>query len=233
MIYPQLSSAENPSNKNRSQISLHKLRINEQAIMAILGAVVGLGGGFGAIAFRHLIELFQFLVYGSQGNLLEIAQQTPWYLKLWVPALGGLVVGPLVYFLAKEAKGHGVPEVMEAVALRKGVIRKRVAFVKILASAICIGTGGSVGREGPIVQIGSAIGSAIGQIVRVSAERIRTLVGCGAAAAPSGKFPCHHRPSISTRQCMGASSLRYSRPLLCCSRGYLHTYALQGRRSFQ
>jgi CIC family chloride channel protein len=188
MIYPQLSSAENPSNKNRSQISLHKLRINEQAIMAILGAVVGLGGGFGAIAFRHLIELFQFLVYGSQGNLLEIAQQTPWYLKLWVPALGGLVVGPLVYFLAKEAKGHGVPEVMEAVALRKGVIRKRVAFVKILASAICIGTGGSVGREGPIVQIGSAIGSAIGQIVRVSAERIRTLVGCGAAAGIAATF---------------------------------------------
>jgi CIC family chloride channel protein len=156
--------------------------------MAILGAVVGLGGGFGTIAFRYLIELFQSLVYGSQGNLLEIAQQTPWYLKFWVPALGGLVVGPLVYFLAREAKGHGVPEVMEAVALRKGVIRKRVSFVTILASAICIGTGGSAGREGPIVQIGSSIGSAVGQIIRVSGERIRTLVGCGAAAGIASTF---------------------------------------------
>jgi CIC family chloride channel protein len=188
MMYPELSSAENPSTKNPLRIPLARLRINEHAIMAILGAVVGLGGGFGAIAFRYLIGLFQSLAYGSQGNLLEIAQQTPWYLKFWVPALGGLVVGPLVYFFAKEAKGHGVPEVMEAVALRKGVIRKRVAFVKILASAICIGTGGSVGREGPIVQIGSAIGSAIGQVISVSAERIRTLVGCGAAAGIAATF---------------------------------------------
>jgi CIC family chloride channel protein len=68
------------------------------------------------------------------------------------------------------------------------VIRKRVAFVKILASAVCIGTGGSVGREGPIVQIGSAIGSAVGQIIRVSGERIRTLVGCGAAAGIAATF---------------------------------------------
>ena len=97
-------------------------------------------------------------------------------------------MGPLVYFLAREAKGHGVPEVMEAVALRSGIIRKRVVFVKSLASAICIGTGGSVGREGPIVQIGSAIGSTIGQVFKVSADRIRTLVGCGAAAGIAATF---------------------------------------------
>jgi CIC family chloride channel protein len=185
---PELSSVDTRSTKNPLGIFLHRLWINEHAIMAILGATVGLGGGFGAIAFRYLIGLFQSLLYGSSGNLLEIVQQTPWYLKFWVPALGGLVVGPMVYFFAKEAKGHGVPEVMEAVALRKGVIRKRVAFVKILASAVCIGTGGSVGREGPIVQIGSAIGSAIGQIIRVSGERIRTLVGCGAAAGIAATF---------------------------------------------
>jgi len=67
------------------------------------------------------------------------------------------VVGPVVYFLAREAKGHGVPEVMEAVAIKYGIIRKRIVFIKALVSAICIGTGGSVGREGPIVQIGSAV----------------------------------------------------------------------------
>ena len=156
--------------------------------MAALAAIVGIAGGFGAIGFRYLIEFFQAVSYGSEGNLLELARATPWYFRMWIPALGGLVVGCLVYFLAREAKGHGVPEVMEAVTLRSGMIRKRVVFVKSLASAICIGTGGSAGREGPIVQIGSAIGSSIGQVLRVSAERVRTLVGCGAAAGIAATF---------------------------------------------
>jgi CIC family chloride channel protein len=156
--------------------------------MAVLAAIVGLAGGVGAIGFRYLIDLFQAVTYGGKGNLLEVATAAPWYGKVWIPALGGMVVGPLVYFFAREAKGHGVPEVMEAVALRKGVIRKRVVFIKSLASAVSIGTGGSVGREGPIVQIGSAIGSTIGQVLNVSAERIRTLVGCGAAAGIAATF---------------------------------------------
>jgi CIC family chloride channel protein len=161
---------------------------NEQGVMVLLATLVGLAGGFGAIAFRALIDLIQALAYGAKGNLLEIALSTPWYMKVWIPAAGGLVVGPLVYFFAREAKGHGVPEVMEAVALRKGVIRKRVVFVKTLASAVSIGVGGSVGREGPIVQIGSAIGSSIGQVLKISAERIRVLVGCGAAAGIAATF---------------------------------------------
>ena len=161
---------------------------NEQAVMAVLATLVGLAGGFGAIGFRALIDLIQTLAYGGKGDLLELALATPWYLKVWVPAAGGLVVGPLVYFFAREAKGHGVPEVMEAVALRKGVIRKRIVFVKTLASAVSIGVGGSVGREGPIVQIGSAIGSSIGQFLKISADRIRILVGCGAAAGIAATF---------------------------------------------
>lgn len=156
--------------------------------MAILATLVGLAGGFGAIGFRYLIGFIQEVAYGSGENLIELAPLTPWYLRIWIPALGGLVVGPLVYFLAREAKGHGVPEVMEAVALRSGIIRKRIVVVKSLASAISIGTGGSVGREGPIVQIGSAIGSSMGQVLRVSEDRIRTLVGCGAAAGIAATF---------------------------------------------
>lgn len=156
--------------------------------MVGLAAIVGLAGGFGAIGFRYLIRVFQTVSYGSDGNLLELAWSTPWYFRILIPALGGLVVGPVVYFLAREAKGHGVPEVMEAVTLRSGMIRKRVVLVKSLVSAICIGTGGSVGREGPIVQIGSAIGSGIGQVLRISADRIRILVGCGAAAGIAATF---------------------------------------------
>ena len=167
---------------------LKLLRTSEHTTMTVLAVIVGLADGLGAVGFRHLIDFFQSICYGAGGNLLGLAQVIPWYLKVWVPAAGGLVVGPLVYFLAREAKGHGVPEVMEAVALRSGIIRKRIVLIKSLASAICIGTGGSVGREGPIVQIGSAIGSTIGQVLRISGDRIRTLVGCGAAAGIAATF---------------------------------------------
>ena len=107
---------------------------------------------------------------------------------LLLPALGGLVVGPLIWFLAREARGHGIPEVMEAVALRGGVMRRRAAAVKITASAVTLGSGGSAGHEGPIVQIGAALGSAIGQALRVPGRQLRTLVGCGAAAGLSATF---------------------------------------------
>lgn len=156
--------------------------------MSILAIIVGLASGFGAIGFRYLIDFVQTIGYGSSNNLLELVQSLAWQRKIWVPAAGGLLVGPLVYFLAREAKGHGVPEVMEAVALRNGIIRKRIVLIKSLASALCIGTGGSVGREGPIVQIGSAIGSATGQVLKVSVDRMKTLVGCGAAAGIAATF---------------------------------------------
>ncbi|MEE8540449.1 MAG: chloride channel protein, partial [Desulfobacterales bacterium] len=171
-----------------SKASFRNIGKNEHTIMTALAVAVGLAGGFGAVGFRYLIDFFQSIAYGSHEELLAVIEFTPWYLRLLVPAGGGLIVGLLVYRFAREAKGHGVPEVMEAVALKSGVIRKRIVFVKALASAVCIGTGGSVGREGPIVQIGSAIGSSIGQLTKVSADRMKTLVGCGAAAGIAATF---------------------------------------------
>ncbi|WP_449224296.1 chloride channel protein [Amycolatopsis pigmentata] len=94
--------------------------------------------------------------------------------SLRVPA--GLVYGPLVHRFAPEASGHGVPEVMYAVAERGGRIPAQVTVVKALASALCVGSGGSVGREGPIVQIGSALGSTLGRLARMPENRLRTLV---------------------------------------------------------
>ncbi|MGE0681631.1 MAG: chloride channel protein [Candidatus Binatia bacterium] len=156
--------------------------------MVAIAIVCGLGGGFGAVALRALIEFVQSGFFGRGEDVLRLIEQTPWTCRVLAPALGGLVVGPLVYFFAKEAKGHGVPEVMESIVVRGGVIRPRVVVVKALASAITIGSGGSVGREGPIVQIGSALGSTIGQLLGVSTRQIRTLVGCGAAAGIAAAF---------------------------------------------
>jgi len=157
--------------------------------MIVMATIVGILGGYGAILFRWLIRFFQKASFGTiEGDFLSTLMNLPWHVRLIPPVIGGLLVGIIVYFFAREAKGHGVPEVMEAVALKGGIIRKRVVLVKSLASAICIGTGGSAGREGPIVQIGSAIGSTFGQLLKVSADRMRTLVGCGAAAGIAATF---------------------------------------------
>lgn len=156
--------------------------------MVGVAVVIGGLGGLGAVGFRGLIQVVQRVAWTTWSYGLEAVEALPWWWIVLVPAAGGLVVGPLVHFFAREAKGHGVPEVMEAVALRSGFIRPRLVVVKSLASAVTIGTGGSVGREGPIVQIGSALGSTIGQWLSISGRRLRTLVGCGAAAGIAATF---------------------------------------------
>ena len=162
--------------------------LNEHVVTSLIAIIIGILGGYGAVLFRYLIRGVQFLFYQNSADFLEFAADVPYYLKIATPALAGAIVGPLIYFWAREAKGHGVPEVMEAVALKGGVIRARVAFAEILASAISIGGGGSVGREGPIAMIGSSVGSTVGQILRVSQDRQRTFVGCGAAAGIAATF---------------------------------------------
>lgn len=167
---------------------LLRIKLADYAFLVALAVLIGCLGGVGAVLFRTLIGAVQKLAWGDWTMTLDLVRSHPWWWIVLAPAAGGLVVGPLVHFLAREAKGHGVPEVMEAVALRAGVIRPRLVVIKSLASAICIGTGGSVGREGPIVQIGSALGSTLGQLLRVSGRRLRTLVGCGAAAGIAATF---------------------------------------------
>ena len=105
-----------------------------------------------------------------------------------LPALGGLIVGPIIMRFAPETKGHGVPEVMEAVALKGGRIRQRVAFLKVIVSSVTIGSGGSAGREGPIAQIGSTIGSFLGQVFKLDDQDRKLLVTAGLAAGIAGTF---------------------------------------------
>ena len=147
--------------------------------------LVGASAGFGAVAFRWLIEAVDILAYNRLAGLL--ANITPYHLFI-IPAIGGVIFGPIIYWFAHETKGPGIAEVMQAMVIRGGRIRPRVAVVKALVSSICIGTGGSVGREGPIAQIGSSIGSAVGQVLNLSDERIRSLVACGAAGGVAATF---------------------------------------------
>jgi CIC family chloride channel protein len=159
-----------------------------------LALVVGAGAGAGAVVFRYLILAFTYAFtghrdYSAAGHAsYGYFHGLGFWFVVFTPIVGGLIYGPLIYFFAREARGHGVPEVMLAVAERGGRIRPPVAVVKSLASALCIGSGGSVGREGPIVQIGSALGSTLGQLTRVPESRLRVLVACGAAGGISATF---------------------------------------------
>ena len=162
--------------------------------MLALSLLVGAGAGLGAVAFRYMILGFTYAFTGHRDYSAAGHASNPllpglgiWFVVL-VPVIGGLIYGPLVSRFAPEARGHGVPEVMLAVNRLGGRMRPQVPIVKSLASALCIGSGGSVGREGPIVQIGSALGSVLGQLVRVTESQLRLLVACGAAAGISATF---------------------------------------------
>jgi CIC family chloride channel protein len=164
------------------------------AALIALAIVTGVGAGLGAIAFRYLIRAFTYLFtghddYGAAGHVANpnVPGLGIWFVVL-APVIGGLIYGPLVSRFAPEARGHGVPEVMLAVRRMGGRMRPQVPIVKSLASALCIGSGGSVGREGPIVQIGSALGSVLGQWVGAPETQLRLLVACGAAGGISATF---------------------------------------------
>ena len=156
-----------------------------QNYLIILAVVVGILTGYGSVGFVKFLHMMADFARGQVASALAIFG--PAQLVL-LPAIGGLMVGPLINRFAKEAKGHGVPEVMTALATRGGRIRKRVVMVKVVASSLTIGFGGTAGREGPMVQIGSAIGSAIGQWAGLTTRNVRTLVACGAAGGIAATF---------------------------------------------
>jgi CIC family chloride channel protein len=162
-------------------------------ILCGLALVVGVMTGFGAVALRLLIGLFHNLLYNGTFSVWYDANISdgPSRFGNWIflsPVLGGLVVVFLVEHFAPEAKGHGVPEVMDSVFYKRGNIRWQVAVIKSLASALSIGSGAAVGREGPIIQIGAALGSAFSQAIRLSTWQKITLLSAGAGAGIAATF---------------------------------------------
>ncbi len=170
---------------NRLLDRIHKLGatlgFTREWYLLVLASFVGVVTALGAIGFKSLLDFFEHQSFAQM-------RRWPLWLLPVLPMLGALVTGVLVYCFAREAKGHGVPEVMDAIYRRKGVIRPRVAVVKSIASAATIGSGGSAGAEGPIVQIGSAIGSGVAQLLKINRDHATTLLGCGAAAGISSVF---------------------------------------------
>ena len=155
------------------------------ALDIVLGIAVGAVCGLAVYGFLCLLDFLNGLFFGGGKQVLGFMKQ---YYVLVLPAVGGLLVWPLVYYGAKEARGHGVPEVMADQILKGGYVPTRVVLVKTLAAAVCMGSGGSAGRVGPIIHICSGIGSAVGQVFKLPPHVMRALVACGTAAGVSANF---------------------------------------------
>jgi CIC family chloride channel protein len=156
--------------------------------LLVIAILIGLITGTLSVGFRYLILVTTGLFWQDPLALLEVSQRFPWYLIILIPVIGGLIVGPIVTFLAPETRGAGVPEVIEAVATREGEIRHRTTFYKLISSALSIGCGASVGREGPVVHIGSSVGSSLAQLIGLPSEWRRVFLACGAAAGIAATF---------------------------------------------
>jgi len=179
-----------PASAEPAEATARRIRLLPLSLLAM---IVGIVTGFGAVGFRDLIGLVHNAAFlGQYAWAYDSSLFTPFnpwgpYVIL-VPVIGGIVVTWLVSTFAPEAKGHGVPEVMDAIYYKQGIIRPVVAVVKSLASAVAIGTGAAVGREGPIIQIGSALGSTLGQLIRMQPGQRITLVAAGAGAGIAATF---------------------------------------------
>ncbi len=161
--------------------------------MCMLAFAIGIIAGVGAWSFRMLIGLFHNVLFLGKFQFYYDANVHtagnpwgPWIIL--VPVIGALMVAWLVKTFAPEAKGHGVPEVMDAIYYNDSKIRPVVGLVKAVASAICIGSGGSVGREGPIIQIGASFGSTLGQVLGMPPRQTVTLIAAGAAGGIAATF---------------------------------------------
>jgi len=175
------------SNTRRTKLQqlIRFIRRSDTAFLLIFAVITGVGAGYGAVLFRWLIHFITHAFFDGGKTVFSFLGR---YYVLMIPAIGGLLVGLITHYLAPETKGHGVPEVMLAIDKQGGKIRFRVALIKAIVSSISIGSGGSVGREGPIVQIGSSLGSSMGQLFHLSKEKIRILVACGAGGGIAATF---------------------------------------------
>jgi CIC family chloride channel protein len=177
--------------------SFHPRRIKRIGRGTLIGILIGIVSGLGAIIFNFLLRTgTRFFMHDLTGLVLPASMIVRPFLglplsrwmMLWIPALGGLISGLIVFNFAPEAEGHGTDAMIDSFHRKKGIIRRRVPVVKTIASAITIGSGGSAGREGPIAQIGAGFGSFLASLLRVSDKERRIMLLAGAAGGIGAIF---------------------------------------------
>lgn len=165
-----------------------KHSFNHMLLPLLIAVTIGALAGFAAVAFRWLIGWEQGLLWPAGGDFLHQYTSAPWWLRVGIPAGAGLFLGPLLMYVAPEARGTGVPEVMVAINQHDGIIRHRITVLKSLVTSAFIAAGNSIGREGPTVQIGASIGSSITQLFGMGPEQRKLALACGAAAGIASIF---------------------------------------------
>lgn len=163
-------------------------RLSDAHTMLIWSVIVGIGGAFATIAFREGIELMQRAISGHSGSFVEMAKRLPWYVRFWMPAAGGLLAGCVLLLANRGEANTRKTDYMEAVALGNGVVPVRQSLWRSVSSLLTIGTGGSIGREGPMVQLAALAASLVGRFAHFDPPRLRLLVACGAAAGITSAY---------------------------------------------
>jgi CIC family chloride channel protein len=165
-----------------------KQSVAETLYPLLIAVAIGVLAGLGAVAFRMLISLEIDLLWPDGDTFVERYTKAHWAWRLTAPMLAGLIISPLIFRTAPEVRGPGVAEVIKALSLKDGIIRRRVTALKSLATATFIAAGCSVGREGPIVHIGASIGSSVTQVLGLGPDKRKLAIACGAAAGIAATF---------------------------------------------
>jgi CIC family chloride channel protein len=176
--------------RNRSAAVFSRLGVTENTFMAMLAVAIGIAAGLGNYAFRKAIEVIHWLVIEQGADFFSISFDHWSTSRIWsvlFPLAGGILLIPFGIFFAKDLK-NGFPKFLERVNLKGAKIPGRTIFTRGLACAITLGTGGSAGQEGPIAQIGGAIGSQVGQVFKMSGNRLKVMVACGVAGGIAATF---------------------------------------------
>ncbi|RFU45328.1 ClcB-like voltage-gated chloride channel protein [Paraburkholderia sp. DHOC27] len=163
-------------------------RMSESHTMLVWSVVVGVGGALSTIAFREGISLLQLAISGQSGSFVGMARRLPWTERIWLPAAGGLIAGLLLLVARRHTDKNTHTDYMEAVAIGDGVVPVRLSFWRSVSSLFTIASGGSIGREGPMVQLAALCGSLIGRWAHLDPARLRLLVACGAAAGITSAY---------------------------------------------
>ena len=171
-------------------LTVMRARGPSQVQFWFLALLIGVAAGFAALFFRRGIEALQAWAYGTDdaAHIHSFAAHLPWYWLVVVPALGGLAVGLILHFFTDDGRVRAVSDVIEGAALYQGRVEGRAGVASAIASLITLGTGGSSGREGPVVHMASVISSWVSDRIHAGGVTGRDLLGCAGAAAVSASF---------------------------------------------
>lgn len=184
-----METVSDPAKPNRLRDRLIGVVRHEHVVLALLAIVVGIVTGFAVIGFREAILLVQFVFYNTDSErfFYHVADH-PWWLLVLTPAVGGLAVGLIVHRTMPDKRPHGIADVIEAFARKRGFMSIKTGFWSAIASTITLGTGASVGREGPAVHLGASLAGWVTHILHLDRGLARTILGCGASAAVAASF---------------------------------------------